>query len=44
MRFPSFRDAVSQVAGWGINVRVLEPAELLQALATHARELLAVYE
>jgi predicted DNA-binding transcriptional regulator YafY len=43
MRFPSFRDAVSQLAGWGISVRVFEPPELLQALATHARDLLTIY-
>ncbi|HEY9179717.1 MAG TPA: YafY family protein [Candidatus Baltobacteraceae bacterium] len=43
MRFPSFRDAVQQIAGWGKNVRVLGPPELHQALAEHARELLALY-
>jgi predicted DNA-binding transcriptional regulator YafY len=43
MRFPSFRDAVREVAGWGGAVRVLDPAQLLQALAEHARELLARY-
>ena len=43
MRFPSFRDAVHQIAGWGKNVRVLGPPELHQALAEHARELLALY-
>jgi predicted DNA-binding transcriptional regulator YafY len=44
MRFPSFRAAVYQVAGWGKSVRVLTPPELHQALAEHARELLAAYE
>lgn len=44
MRFPSFRDAVHQIAGWGKNVRVLGSPELHQALAEHARELLSVYE
>jgi len=43
MRFPSFRAAVYQIAGWGKNVRVLVPPELHQALAEHARELLAIY-
>lgn len=43
MRFPSFRMAVYQIVGWGTNVRVLDPPELLQALAEHARELLAFY-
>lgn len=44
MRFPSLRAAVWQVAGWGSGVRVLDPAELMRALAEHARELLARYE
>jgi predicted DNA-binding transcriptional regulator YafY len=44
MRFPSFRNAVYQVAGWGSGVRVLDPLQLMQALAEHARELLARYE
>lgn len=44
MRFPSFRAAVYQVAGWGSNVRVLSPQELIQALTEHARELLLHYE
>lgn len=43
MRFPSFRASVSQIAGWGNSVRVVEPPELRQALAEHARELLAIY-
>jgi predicted DNA-binding transcriptional regulator YafY len=44
VRFPSFRAAVNQVAGWGGDVRVLDPQQLIQALADHARELLARYE
>lgn len=44
MRFPALRAAVHQIAGWGMNVRVLDPAELLAALADHAREMLARYE
>jgi predicted DNA-binding transcriptional regulator YafY len=44
MRFPSFRAAVNQVAGWGGDVRVLDPLQLIQAVAQHARELLARYE
>lgn len=44
MRFPSFRAAVDQIAGWGAASRVLEPQELCSALAAHARELLALYE
>lgn len=43
MRFHSQRSAVYQIAGWGSNVRVLEPPELSQALAEHAREILALY-
>ena len=43
MRFPSFRDAVHQIAGWGKNVRALEPPELLAALTEHAQELLSLY-
>ena len=43
MRFPSFRSAVSQIAGWGKSVRVLVPPELHQAVIEHARELLAIY-
>jgi predicted DNA-binding transcriptional regulator YafY len=44
MRFPSFRAAVTQIAGWARNVRVLDPPELRQALAEHARDLVAFYE
>lgn len=43
MRFHSLREAIYQTAAWGPRVRVLEPAELLQALAEHAREMLALY-
>lgn len=43
MRFHSLREAVYQAASWGSRVRVLDPAELLQALAEHAREMLALY-
>ena len=43
MRFPSFRMAVYQIAGWGACVRVIEPAHLSQALAEHARALAAQY-
>lgn len=43
IRFPSFRAAVFQIAGWGNSVRVVEPPELRQALAERARELLAIY-
>jgi predicted DNA-binding transcriptional regulator YafY len=43
MRFPSFRDAVHQIAGWGKSARALAPPELLEGLAEHARELLERY-
>lgn len=43
MRFHTLRVAVSQIAGWGASVRALAPPELLQALAEHAREMLAMY-
>jgi predicted DNA-binding transcriptional regulator YafY len=44
IRFYAMREAVHHIAGWGSCVRVLDPPELLQALAQHARELLACYE
>ncbi len=44
MRFPSLQAAVCQIAGWGRAARVLEPAELQQALRERAHELLALYE
>ena len=43
MRFHSLREALYQASGWGSRVRVLDPPELLQALAEHAREMLALY-
>ena len=43
MRFHSMREAVYQAASWGARVRVIDPAELLQALADHAREMLSLY-
>lgn len=43
MRFPGFRMAIAQIAGWGKHVRVLAPPELHQALAEHARDLAAHY-
>lgn len=43
MRFHSIREAIYHIAGWGSRIRVLEPPELLQALAEHARELLTLY-
>ncbi len=44
MRFPSFRSAVDQIAGFGSAARALDPQELCDALAAHARELLALYQ
>lgn len=44
MRFPSFGSAVDSIAGWGSATRAIEPKELCEALAAHARELLALYE
>jgi predicted DNA-binding transcriptional regulator YafY len=44
MRFPSIRAAVQQIGGWARSVRVLEPPELRQAMAEHARDLLAFYD
>lgn len=43
MRFPSLRAAVHQIAGWGSNVRALDPPELIAGMAEHARELLSAY-
>jgi predicted DNA-binding transcriptional regulator YafY len=43
VRFPSYRNAVSQIAGWGAHVRVTQPAELRDAVIEYARELLRSY-
>lgn len=43
IRFSSIRSAVHQISGWGTNARVLDPPELLAAMAQHARELLGIY-
>ena len=43
IRFPAYRVALWQVAGWGARVRAIEPPELCEALIAHAHEMLRTY-
>ena len=43
VRFPSREAALGQIAGWGARMRILEPAELRDAVISLARELLDAY-
>jgi predicted DNA-binding transcriptional regulator YafY len=43
IRFPSYKGAVSSIAGWGSSVRVVHPADLRDAVIEYARELLRAY-
>ncbi len=43
VRFPSYKETVGRVAGWGASVRVVHPAELRDAVIEYARELLRAY-
>jgi predicted DNA-binding transcriptional regulator YafY len=43
VRFPSYKGAVSHVAGWGAQVRVIHPDELRDGVIEYARELLRAY-
>lgn len=43
VRFPSHAVAISQIAGWGGRVRVIDPSGLRDAAIEHARELLRAH-
>lgn len=43
IRFPSRNVALSQIAGWGGRVRVVEPLDLREAAVEHARALLRAH-
>jgi predicted DNA-binding transcriptional regulator YafY len=44
VRFSSHEVALSQIAGWGNRVRVIDPAHLRDGAIEHARAILAAYE
>lgn len=43
VRFPSYKGAITHVAGWGASVRVIHPAGLRDAVIEYARDLLRAY-